>query len=328
MINRNETAETIHSQTDEKLLILTKRAAQKEKQSTLELLQYLIQVDERRAYATLSCSSLFEYVVKVLGYSESQAAERVNSVRLMRTIPEVEDKIKEGSLSMTTASQVQRHLRQEKKAGNPLNQTETLELIESCVGQSKREVEKTLLSQTSQEAKIMQEKIREVTPELTELKFLVSESTFQKLNEVKNLVGNESIQIIFDQALDALIEKSKKKKGRATAHATSQVTESVPATLPAKEKSKKAKASSQERSRFISIHDKRFINQRAGDQCEHVDPITQIRCTSRYRLELDHIHPFTLGGSNAASNLRLLCRAHNLKAAMEAGLDVRPRPLS
>ena len=179
MIDQNGNVKNINLQTDEELLILTKRASQKEKQSTFELLQYLIQVDERRAYATVSCSSLFEYVVKVLGYSESQAAERVNSVRLMRAIPEVEDKIKEGSLSMTTASQVQRHLRQEKKAGNPLNPAGTLELIESCAGQSKREVEKTLLSHASQEAAALQEKIREVTPELTELKFLVSESTFQ-----------------------------------------------------------------------------------------------------------------------------------------------------
>ena len=298
---------------DEALLNKTLDASKKEKQSTLELLQYLIQVDERRAYASLACSSLFEYVVKVLGYSESQAAERVNSVRLMRAVPEVENKMKEGTLSMTTASQVQRHLRQEKKSGNPLNRDETLELIESCVGQSKREVEKNLLSQTSVEAKMMQEKIWEVTPELTELKFFVSESTFQKLNEVKNLIGSESLQMIFDQALDALIQESRKKKGRLKAPSV------APSTLPAKEKT---------RSRFISIHTKRAISLRSCDQCEDIDPKTKIRCTSRYRLELDHIHPFSLGGSNEASNLRLVCRAHNLKAAMEAGLDVRPRSAS
>ena len=65
-------------------------------------------------WPALPCLNMW---VKILGYSETQAAERVNSVRLMRAIPEVEAKIKTGSLSMTTASLVQRHLKQEKRAG-------------------------------------------------------------------------------------------------------------------------------------------------------------------------------------------------------------------
>ena len=132
-------------QTDEELLSLTKLASQNEKQATFELLKYLVQVDERRAYCRLSCSTLFEYVVKVLGYSESQATERVNSVRLIRTIPSVETKIESGELSLTTASQVQRFVRMEKKSGNPVSCIRVEEIVNACSGQSKREVEKTLL---------------------------------------------------------------------------------------------------------------------------------------------------------------------------------------
>jgi hypothetical protein len=42
---------------DSELLIKTDAAAKNEKEATLDLLKYLVQVDERRAYATLACSS-------------------------------------------------------------------------------------------------------------------------------------------------------------------------------------------------------------------------------------------------------------------------------
>jgi hypothetical protein len=41
------------------------------------------------------------------------------------------------------------------------------------------------------------------------------------------------------------------------------------------------------------------------------------RCESRWRLELDHVQPWALGGSSTADDLRLRCRAHNLFHAEE-----------
>ncbi|HEX9291575.1 MAG TPA: HNH endonuclease signature motif containing protein, partial [Anaeromyxobacteraceae bacterium] len=35
------------------------------------------------------------------------------------------------------------------------------------------------------------------------------------------------------------------------------------------------------------------------------------RCGSKWRLELDHIHPAALGGPSTVENIRLLCNAHN-----------------
>ena len=320
---------------DENLLKETFDASKKEKQATFELLKYLVQVDERRAYATLDCSSLFEYVVKVLGFSETQASERVNSVRLKRAVPEAEDKIKNGSLSMTTASQIHRFSKQEKKAGNVVTKSETLEIIETCSSQSKREVEKILFSKASAEAKEAQEKIREVSEDLTELRFYIPEATFKKLNEVRNLLGNESLKDIFAQALDSLIQEKRRKKGMvledgnnvkpcdqtastaiASSTAESNSTSKLhPSTLPAKEKFQK-----KIQSRFISIHTKRIVSQRSGNRCEYINPKTKMRCSSQYKLELDHEFPFALGGNNEASNLTHKCRQHNLKAAEEWGL--------
>lgn len=39
------------------------------------------------------------------------------------------------------------------------------------------------------------------------------------------------------------------------------------------------------------------------------------RCGSRWKVEIDHIHPAAFGGEPTAGNLRLLCRAHNVRHA-------------
>jgi hypothetical protein len=324
---------------DQELLQKTEVAAKNEKETTLELLKYLVQVDERRAYATLACASLFEYVNRILGYSEMQTSERVNSVRLMRAVPEAKLKIEAGHLSMSTASKVHRFLKQEQKGGKPKSNHETIAIIEKCSGQSKREVERTLFAQSSGEALVLKEQIRTVSDSLTELKFLVSDSTFDKLQEVKNLIGNDSLKDLFDQALDALLSQTKKKKGmepkctfpgKLKTASASTVSEPIKncATMTKEkrdhhqdpERSRELKDNSA-RSRFIPISIKRIIISRSGNQCEFIDENSKQRCTSKHQLQFDHYPiPFARGGKNDALNLRHACFQHNQKWAMQAGL--------
>jgi 5-methylcytosine-specific restriction endonuclease McrA len=55
----------------------------------------------------------------------------------------------------------------------------------------------------------------------------------------------------------------------------------------------------------------RFIWGRDEGHCQYVDPETGKKCGSTYGLQLDHIVPIKDGGETVASNLRLLCAAHN-----------------
>lgn len=242
-----------------------------------------------------------------------QSSELVNAVKLMRVVPQVKEQIQNEAITITTASQIQRFINQEKKVGNPISFEQTAEILETCKGLSKREIEKTLLAQASEPAKIIcQERVRTVTESLTELKFLVSESTLEVLSEVKNLIGNEALSKIFDQSLRVYLETEKKKRGR-----TENIERSQESTLPVKPETKS-------RSRFIPIHVVRAVSRRSGGQCEFVDPKTQIRCCSKFRLQLDH-HPvpFSKGGKNTVDGLRHLCQQHNLRTAIEAGLQLR-----
>lgn len=61
---------------------------------------------------------------------------------------------------------------------------------------------------------------------------------------------------------------------------------------------------------------KHVVRARDLDQCTFVDD-EGIRCASRHGLECDHVVPFALGGEATPENLRMRCRAHNLRAAIE-----------
>jgi hypothetical protein len=130
--------EQLKSVSDPDLLTKTASAAKSEKAATFSLLEHLAEVDDRRAYAILSYSSLFDYVTRGLGYSESQASERVNAVRLMRQNEGVRVHLISGALSLTAAAQIQRFVVAEKRHAERLPAAERSHVIEACLNQSKR----------------------------------------------------------------------------------------------------------------------------------------------------------------------------------------------
>ena len=203
---------------DAELLMLTLHAAKTEKEATLALLDYLVEIDSRRLYAAVNaCSSLFEYLVKELGFSHPAASERVNTVRLIRAVPPVKEHLETGRLTLTSAAQIQRFVNAEQKVdpkGRAVSASEKEKVVEACLGKSKREVEKTLFEKHSEPARILtQERVRAVTASRSEVKFTVSDDTLKKLKQLKDLTGDQALEKIFDQALDVLLLTEKKKRG-------------------------------------------------------------------------------------------------------------------
>ena len=70
-------------------------------------------------------------------------------------------------------------------------------------------------------------------------------------------------------------------------------------------------ASPGSRSRYIPVAVRREVWRRDNGCCSYVDPHSGRRCGSCYRLEIDHVVPFALGGATELSNLRVRCRAHH-----------------
>ncbi len=83
-------------------------------------------------------------------------------------------------------------------------------------------------------------------------------------------------------------------------------------TNPAKEPARKLPPKPPAKhSRYVQAATRRLVWQRDGGGCRHSLPSGRL-CESRAFLEIDHIVPWSLGGSSLdPANLRLLCRAHN-----------------
>ena len=142
-----------YSLKDAELLKLTLLAATTEKEATLALLDCLVEIDTRRLYGTVNaCSSLFNYLVKELGFSHPAASERVNTVRLIRAVPPIKEHLKTANLTLTSAAQIQHFVNAEEKVypkGRAVTAEKKHEVVEACLGKSKREVEKTLFEKHS-----------------------------------------------------------------------------------------------------------------------------------------------------------------------------------
>jgi len=130
--------------TDDELWVGTLELVTREREVTLSVLHHLREVERRCLDAARGFSSLFEYAVKELRYSEGSAYRRILSVRLLKELPELEEKIENGSLGLSTLAQAQKFFRQEKTA--ILEQREILSMLE---GHSAREVERTLAAKAS-----------------------------------------------------------------------------------------------------------------------------------------------------------------------------------
>jgi 5-methylcytosine-specific restriction endonuclease McrA len=70
-------------------------------------------------------------------------------------------------------------------------------------------------------------------------------------------------------------------------------------------------------SRWIASATRHFVWARDAGQCTYISP-DGTRCESRYRLEIDHVRPYAMGGDNSSGNLRLRCKNHNCLHAIES----------
>ncbi len=63
--------------------------------------------------------------------------------------------------------------------------------------------------------------------------------------------------------------------------------------------------------RSISKANRNYIRARDNNKCVYKDPDSGKTCGSQHLLEIDHIVPVALNGTNDIANLRLVCRSHN-----------------
>lgn len=283
---------------DKNLLKATAVIAQKERQITVELLRHLREVERRQLYLEIGYSSLYEFTLKELKLSEGSAYRRIQAMRLMIDVPSAAKQMEEGSLSVTTAARVQSALR---KA--PPDDKE--KVLHSVAGKASRELDREL---AKHDPRGPREYTRWLNDQEVQLTFSLAKPDFQQLEVLQTLRMHKDVQKTYRVLVTDLVKLGHEKWNPLQRDATSpvkshrsnpnQVWKTIPPTL------------------------RREIWARDQGMCTYKVPGTTKICGSRELVQLDHIQPLALGGKNEASNLRLLCAAHNRARAKETFGDV------
>ena len=194
---------------DQELLSMTKQLVQKERQVLTQVLQHLKEVERRKLFSDLGCSSLFEYAVKELKYSEGQAGRRIQAMRLIKEVPEVEKKIKSGKLSLTNISQAQSYFREAKKKEPKriIKSKEKLEVLGKLENKSSREGQKVLLQMQPQK-QLPKERERILTESHSEIRFIINEEIKTQLEELRSLLGPKGAAMSFSELVKFMLEVS------------------------------------------------------------------------------------------------------------------------
>jgi len=335
---------------NEVLIKNTENFVRIERETTQQILHHLLEIERRRIFAAFGFSSLFDFCVKKLGYSESGAQRRISSMRLLKSLGSeksavIEQKIQDGKLSLSVVSQAATFIQREAKAtSQEWTAPQKEALLLSLEGHSAREAERKLFSMASQETQqACLEKVRVVTTELTELRVTLNAEGMANLEKVKALLSHKYPNASWGELVVILAQMAIKKLEPAapkTEHVkvtteplptsnveamtnplpTSNVesmTESPPTSnvesMPASSPASKPHSGR----KAIPAALKRLVWSRDEGRCQYFDPQSGRKCGGVYFLDFEHLIPVALGGQNTADNLTLLCRNHNQYNALQ-----------
>jgi hypothetical protein len=360
---------------------------------TARTIAYLIEVEERQLHLRAACSSMFDFCLRRLGMSDSEAFRRLAAARLVKRFPALLGRIERGELHLSAVVLLRDHLTEENFD----------ELVTQAAGKTKRELAELLArvaprpdvpstirklppassgdmalsacgttptDTSSQEppknpmrvAAAAHAQVEPLSPDRYKVQLTAGVELRDKLERARDLMRHRNptgdLAVVVERALDLLLAKLEKERlGKTTrprsgagpasaATAAGDTTEGNQANAAnaanvvdgpnERREAKEARATSTETPPGAKARDphacahrpaipravRREVFARDGEQCTFVDPAGN-RCPARTLLELDHVRPWSLGGSNDASNLRVTCRAHNqLLAEQELGKGV------
>ncbi len=150
--------------------------------------------------------------------------------------------------------------------------------------------------------------VEPLTAELSRLHLTVSRNRLRKLEAAADALSHAmpgaTEAELLEAGLDLLLAQAAKRRGLV------------------EKPQKKVRPSNGDR---IPAHVRREVWKRDGGKCQWVLESGEL-CGATRNLELDHIHPRSLGGPSTADNLRVACRFHNgLAARLVLGDDLVDR---
>lgn len=270
------------------LLEETERLANTVRRTVAKLIAALAEVDARKLWADVGCSSLYTYCTQVLHFSEQEAYLRMEAARVVRQFPVVLEMLADGEITLTNLGLLKPHLTKENH----------VDLLEAARGKSKREVARQVAAFYDAPADSRPAWITPLSSDRFWISFEIRDCTYERLQRATDLlrhaVPDGNVSEVFDRALLSLLRDLERSKlGATTEPRRDGVTDSD--------------------ARYIAASIRRRVWKRDGGRCAFVG--THGRCTETAFLEFHHIKPFARGGKATVDNIELRCRAHNQREA-------------
>ncbi|XGC79891.1 HNH endonuclease [Bdellovibrio bacteriovorus] len=283
-----------------------------ERRITHLILLHINEVESRRLYAEAGYDGMFAYLTKCLGYSESSAYRRLQSARLLKQIPSVAEKLESGALNLSQLTQVQKCLREEKKSTGTNSLEKTEKILLEIEHKNTFETQKVLAGGFDHPVQLI-ETIKPQADESVRLEITLTPNEFSELQKAKELLSHICPHGSWSDVISTLARKFNKSKlgnevqpnGSLTSKPDRRNDVGITTIFPRNSKRP-----------YISIKTKRALFAFANYCCQFKDKSGN-SCGSTYQLQIDHVFPKALGGSDKPENLRILCRTHNNLMAKE-----------
>jgi 5-methylcytosine-specific restriction endonuclease McrA len=278
--------------TDEELLSGVRSIAGEERRATANLVAYLGEVEVRRLHLEAGFPSMFAFCTGELGMSENEAFRRLLAARLGRRFPVIHSLLASGALHLSALELLREHLTEENHA----------DLLEAVSGRSKSEILAVLAARfpkadVASTIRKLPERIEPLSEARYRVEFTATAELHEKLELCRDLMSHANpgreLSVVVGRAVELLLAELTKKRLARSAR---------------RDPLRRAKPGR------IASTTRRQVFERDGVRCTYVSPEGR-RCDARAFLELDHVKPRALGGTDDADNLRVRCRAHNQLAA-------------
>ncbi|WP_413613084.1 DUF222 domain-containing protein [Bdellovibrio sp. HCB-110] len=186
-----------------------------ERKITHLILLHILEIDERKLYAEMGFDSMYAYLTRGLGYSESSAYRRLQSARLLKQVPAVAEKLEEGSLNLSQLTQVQKCLKeQSQNSGQLLSASATMRVLEKIENKNTFETEKVLAIEFDHPIQI-HESIKPQKDESVRIEFTLSKEQMEALEQAKSLLSHICPEGTWSEVISYLA-KAPEKTNRTT----------------------------------------------------------------------------------------------------------------
>ena len=232
---------TVGALSDRELLRETSNLVRHERHLQGAIIDHLAEIEARGLCLERGFSSLFDYAVRELGYSDAAAARRIGAMRLCADAPQAREGLRDGSLTLSAAAELQWAFDRQRRRGSisgtaaiapagtpaadsapavPLPSAEPepppplvldavgrRQLVEEAAGKSARQV-RQMLADLDPELAPPADRVRPLGDGRYELKATIDAECQQGLEQLRGLLSHVDPRMTMGQLVGRLVQEA------------------------------------------------------------------------------------------------------------------------